>query len=87
MSRINYLIPITTTPFKEWHAAEYGTGEVCTPAAVAQYLDIHKTTVWRWLEAGAMPGIRTARFWILMTADVDKWIADRLTTQAAEGAK
>lgn len=83
MSRINHITPTTEKTFSEWHDDEYGTGEVATPAAVARYLGVDKTTVWRWLDSGDMPGIRTARYWILMTATIDDWITEVLTAQAA----
>lgn len=87
MSRINFLIPITERTFAEWHAAEHGPRTVCTPAEVAQYLDVYVTTIWRWLEEGTLPGIRPTRFWILMTAEIDSWITDTLTAQAEREAK
>lgn len=80
---IHHLIPVTKASFTEWHAAEYATGAVTTPAAVARYLGVNKATVWRWLDAGDLPGIRTARYWVLMTADIDAWIKATLDEQAA----
>jgi excisionase family DNA binding protein len=48
--------------------------EVMTPAQVAQYLQVHKLTVYRYVREHELPAVRLGRSLRILKADVDEFL-------------
>ena len=62
------------------------TSELLTIAELADYLGRHRSTIWRWLEAGLLPdgmAIGGRRYWSRST--IDSWL--RGTSEGAVKAE
>jgi len=41
---------------------------------IAEYLDVSKETVYRWLEKGSVPAYRLGKLWRFKTSEIDDWV-------------
>src|SRR4029450_1543940 len=57
--------------------------EVMTLREVAEYLDCHKTTVYKLPHQGKIPCLKLGGEWRFLKADVDKWVAKGSARQGA----
>ncbi len=56
-------------------------GDLMTPAQVAEYLQLHKLTIYKYIRDGRLPAARIGRSFRILKADVE-----RLIEQGKEGA-
>ncbi len=53
------------------------TEEYLTPAEIAKRLKITERTVYRWLDAGQLRGVKLGRVWRVRTNDLEKFLKER----------
>jgi PTS system nitrogen regulatory IIA component len=52
---------------------------------VASYLRVSERTVYEWAQKGDLPGGKIGTTWRFKSADIEKWVNDRLKGQGASG--
>ena len=64
--------------------------EIMTIEEVANYLRVSERTVYDWAQKGELPGGKIGTTWRFKSADIEKWVNDRLKGEKgvkAEGEK
>jgi len=49
-----------------------------TVAELSEYLQIHRTTIYRMLREGRLPGFRIGSDWRFSREAIDEWVRDRM---------
>jgi PTS system nitrogen regulatory IIA component len=57
--------------------------EIMTIEEVASYLRVSERTVYEWAQKGDLPGGKIGTTWRFKSADIEKWVNDRLKGQGA----
>ena len=57
--------------------------EIMTIEEVAAYLRVSERTVYEWAQKGDLPGGKIGTTWRFKSADIEKWVNDRLKGQGA----
>ncbi len=60
------------------------TPSVLTPAELANYLRVHRSTIYRLLDRGELPSFKVGSDWRFVRDDIDRW---RLGQPQAVAAK
>ena len=53
-------------------------GKYLTVAELSEYLQIHKTTIYRLLRQGKLPGFRIGSDWRFSLEAIEEWVRDRI---------
>jgi PTS system nitrogen regulatory IIA component len=56
--------------------------EIMTIEEVAAYIRVSERTVYDWAQKGELPGGKLGTTWRFKRADIEKWVNDRLSTEA-----
>lgn len=51
--------------------------KVLTVSELSEYLQIHKTTIYRQLRAGKLPGFRIGSDWRFSREAIEQWLRDQ----------
>lgn len=60
--------------------------EIMTIEEVAAYIRVSERTVYDWAQKGELPGGKLGTTWRFKRADIEKWVNDRLSQEAAPKA-
>jgi excisionase family DNA binding protein len=72
---------------RRWHAARERramTNRILTLSELSRYLQIHRTTIYRMLREGRLPGFRIGSDWRFSLEAIEQWLRDEMET-AIEG--
>ncbi len=58
------------------------SGDLMTPGQVAEYLQLHKLTIYKYIREGRLPAARLGRSLRIMKGDVDRFLEERKTAPA-----
>ena len=53
-------------------------GKYLTVAELSEYLQIHRTTIYRMLKQGKLPGFRIGSDWRFSLEAIKEWLRDRI---------
>jgi len=59
--------------------------DLMTPSQVAEYLQLHKLTIYKYIREGRLPAARLGRSLRILKADVERFLEERRETPAASG--
>lgn len=63
-------------------------GDLMTPAQVAEYLQLHKLTIYKYIREGRLPAARIGRSWRILKSDVERLIDEgRPVPEAASNGR
>jgi excisionase family DNA binding protein len=54
---------------------------ILTIAELSEYLQIHRTTIYRMLREGRLPGFRIGSDWRFSLEAIEQWLRDQIKTE------
>lgn len=54
-----------------------------TPKDVSDLLQVSVYTIRRWIKDGELPAYKVGRFWRIKPTDLDRWLSQQRTSEAA----
>ena len=66
--------------------ASVSSDATVTIAELAEYLRVHRTTIYRLLRAGRIPGVRSGTLWRVDRGAIDEWERERTVSLDTESS-